>query len=83
MPITYPQGKNVLPPPTNLPLIPAPLSRETPKNFVPQLFHVRDKIGNKLSLDKLLQDPISSKIWFPSTENELGRLAQGLIVRVF
>ena len=82
IPITYPTGKHVLPPPTNLPIFPASIPSETPKNFQAQLFHVRDKGGNKLSLEKLLQDPISSKNWFPSTENELGRLAQGFKGRV-
>ena len=62
MPITYPGGKIVLPQPSNLPIIPSPLSSETPKNFAKKLFHVRDKVGNKLNQEKLLQDPISSKI---------------------
>ena len=33
-------------------------------------------------MDKLLQDPNTSKIWFLSTENELGRLSQGFANRV-
>ena len=80
--ITYPRGKHVLPPPTNLPITPSPLPSATPTEFVPQLCHIRDKVGNKLSLDKLLQNSSMSKIWFPSTENELGRLAQGFQGRV-
>ena len=40
IPITYPTGKNVLPPPTNLPIFPASIPSETPKNFQAQLFHV-------------------------------------------
>ena len=82
IPITYPAGKNVLPPPTNMPLVSDPIPTTTQEKFAPQLFHIRDKVGNKLSLEKLLQDPSTSKIWFPSTENELGRLAQGLANRV-
>ncbi len=77
IPITYPTGIGVIPPPINLPVVPDPIPTKTPAISQDKLFHIRDKVGNKLSLDKLLQDPISNKIWFPSTENELGRLAQG------
>ena len=82
IPITYPQGKHVLSPPTNLSIFPAPTPSKNPKKYQAQLFHVRDKGGNKLSPEKLLQDPISSKIWFPSTENKLGRYSQGFKERV-
>ena len=82
IPITYPTGIGVIPPPINLPIVPDPMPIKTPTISHDKLFHIRDKVGKKLSLDKLLQDPISNKIWFPSTENELGRLSQGFHNRV-
>ena len=71
-PITYPTGIGVIPQLINLPVVPDPIPNKTPAKFQDKLYHVRNKVGNKLSLDKLLQVPISHKIWFPSTKNELG-----------
>ena len=85
IPITYPTGIVVIPPPINLPIVPDPMPIKTPAILQDNLFHICDKVGKKLSLDKLLQDPISKKNWFPSTKNELGRLAQGFhnLVKAF
>ena len=64
IPITYPTGIGVIPPPINLPTVPDPMPIKTPAILQDKLFHICDKVGNKLSLDKLLQDPISKKIGF-------------------
>ena len=41
------------------------------------LFHIRDTSGGKLSLEKLIQNPSTKKVWLTSTENKLGHLSQG------
>ena len=64
VPITYPTGIGVLPPPINLPIVPDPMPIKTSAILQDKLFHICDKVGNKLSLDKLLQDPIFQKIGF-------------------
>lgn len=40
IPVTYPTGKNVLPPPANLPLFPAPPPTSTPMNFGAKALHI-------------------------------------------
>ena len=52
------------------------------KNLNQKIQHIFDPKGNKMSIDKLISDPVLAKVWQPALENELGRLSQGFKKRV-
>ena len=64
-----------------LPIMP-PFNNLFLKNIRQKVQHMFDPKGNKMSIDALLEDPITSQVWKPALENELGRLSQGFNNRV-